>query len=237
MGGEYLATGHYARVEPSPSGFRLLKGLDLTKDQAYFLYVLGQTELSRVLFPVGSLLKTEVKALAEKLGLPAARRRESQDICFIPGDDSKAFLAHRLHPQPGEIVDIDGNVLGQHQGLAFYTIGQRQGTGVSSTERRYVVSLDVATNRLVIGPQSALLKTRLTAENLNWISGAPPELEFETKAKVRYRSPEARATVKVCGDTAEVLFREPQRAIAPGQSVVFYQGDEVLGGGIIGETA
>jgi tRNA-specific 2-thiouridylase len=237
MGGDRLATGHYARIEASPSGYRLLKGLDMSKDQSYFLYVLGQPELALVLFPLGGIRKVEVKRLAAELNLPAAKKRESQDICFLPDNNQRAFLASRLTPQPGEIVDIEGEVLGQHRGLPYYTVGQRQGTGVSSGERLYVIRLDSATNRLVVGPQSQLFKNRLVAYNLSWVSGRPLEGKTEVMAKIRYRSPEARATLEVQGDRAEVYFAEMQRAIAIGQSVVFYQDDRVLGGGIIGETA
>jgi tRNA-uridine 2-sulfurtransferase len=237
MGGDYLATGHYARIVAASQGFQLRKGLDLSKDQSYFLYVLGQSVLSRVIFPVGAMYKKDVKQLAADLGLPAARRHESQDICFIPDNNSQAFLAHHINPQPGEIVDSEGKVLGEHRGLAYYTIGQRQGMGVSARERLYVIRLDVAANRLVIGPQSQLYKERLIAYNLNWIAGSPPDSNFEVKAKVRYRGAEARAVIRVEGDKAEVRFREPPKAVAPGQSVVFYQGEIVLGGGIIGETA
>jgi tRNA-uridine 2-sulfurtransferase len=237
MGGEYLATGHYARVEKTGPEYRLLKGIDHYKDQSYFLYVLGQKELAHILFPVGDLRKSAVKQLAADLGFPAASRRESQDICFIPNDDSRAFLSGHLDPQPGEIVDCGGKVLGQHQGLAYYTIGQRQGMGVSAAERLYVIRLEPETNRLVIGPRSQLGKKSLIAYNLRWISGLGPQGTLEVTAKIRYRSPEAPATLEVSEDKAEVRFKEPQNAPAPGQSVVFYQGEMVLGGGIIGETA
>jgi tRNA-uridine 2-sulfurtransferase len=236
MGGDYLATGHYARVQASETGYRLLKGIDTNKDQSYFLYVLGQQELSRVLFPVGGMCKSEVKQLAAGLGLPAAIRKESQDICFIPDNDSQAFLSARLTPKPGEIVDIEGKVLGQHQGLVYYTIGQRQGMRISAPERLYVIRLEKETNRLVIGPESQLFKNKLIAYNLNWISGKAPQGKTEITAKVRYRSPEVKATLLVKVGKAEVDFAGPQRAIAPGQSVVFYQGEMVIGGGIIAET-
>ncbi len=236
MGGDYLATGHYARVVKTESGWRLLKGVDPVKDQSYFLYVLGQAELKHILFPIGGMLKSEVKKLAAEKGLPASVRKESQDVCFIPDDDSRAFLSARLPDSPGDIVDLAGKVVGRHRGLAFYTVGQRQGMGVSAAERLYVVRLEAETNRLVIGPNSALFKKRLIAYNLSWISGSPPEGRMKVMAKVRYRSPEAEATVEVRGDESEVVFTEPQRALAPGQSVVFYLGDSVLGGGIIRET-
>lgn len=237
MGGDYLATGHYARVEPAEAGYRLLKGVDPRKDQSYFLYVLGQKELARVRFPVGGMRKAEVKQAAASLGLPAATRRESQDICFIPDNDNRAFISSHLTLTPGEIVNTEGQVLGRHQGLAYYTVGQRQGTGISARDRLYVIRLDTAANRLVLGAQSQLFSSRLTACNLTWISGQSPQDSIEVAAKVRYRSAEAEATLRVEGEKAEVCFQEPQKALAPGQSVVFYQGDVVLGGGIIGETA
>lgn len=235
MGGDYLATGHYARVQASETAYHLLKGIDTNKDQSYFLYVLGQKELSRVLFPVGGMHKTEVKQLAASLGLPAAGRKESQDICFIPDNDSRKFLSSHSSPKPGEIVDIDGRVLGRHNGLIYYTIGQRQGTGVSARERLYVIRLEKELNRLVIGPESMLFKNKLIANNLNWISGKPPEGKTEITAKVRYRAPVVKATLQVMDGTAEIELAAPQRAIAPGQSVVFYQGEKVTGGGIIAE--
>ncbi len=237
MGGDYLATGHYAQVEQCGGEYRLLKGKDPLKDQSYFLYMLGQRELAKVLFPVGGMAKAEVKALAARLGLPAAGKRESQDICFIPDNDSRAFLSAHLKNQPGDIVDASGKMVGRHQGLAYYTIGQRQGMGVAASERLYVIRLDARENRLVIGPAAALLKQSLTACDLTWISGSPPGREIEVGVKLRYRAGEAEALLQVEGDTARVDFRQSQRAIAPGQSAVFYQGERVLGGGIIGETS
>jgi tRNA-uridine 2-sulfurtransferase len=237
FGGDYLATGHYARVEASAAGYSLLKGLDSTKDQSYFLYVLGQKELAQIIFPVGGLYKKDVKKLAVDLGFPAAVRRESQDICFVPGGDHRALLSSRLKPQPGEIIDIAGNIKGQHRGLAYYTIGQRQGLGVGGGQALYVIGLDILTNRLVIGPQDQLLKKSLKACSLNWISGRAPEGNIEITARVRYRASEVTAFLSITNDTAEVAFLEPQRALAPGQSVVFYQGERVLGGGVIAETS
>jgi tRNA-specific 2-thiouridylase len=236
MGGDYLATGHYARVEKTGSGCRLLKGIDPVKDQSYFLYALGQAELKHILFPIGGMLKSEVKKLAADKGLPAWVRKESQDICFIPDDDSRAFLSAHITGSPGEIVDLEGKVLGRHRGLAFYTVGQRQGMGISAAGRLYVVRLEAGTNRLMIGPDSALFKKRLIAYNLSWISGKAQEGKVKVMAKVRYRSAEAEAIIEVKGDRTEVVFTEPQRALTPGQSVVFYVGESVLGGGIIGET-
>ena len=233
LGGAYLATGHYARVENSGGVFQLKKGLDAGKDQSYFLHMLGQKELASVLFPVGGLLKSQVKKMAADLGLPAAQKRESQDICFIPDNDSRAFLAARLTARPGEIVDTTGKVLGQHQGLAFYTIGQRQGMGIAASQPLYVLKMETVANRLVVGFKDQLYRDHLTAGGVNWVAGQPPENGLAITARVRYRAQEARAILQIEGDTVKVRFSEPQWAIAPGQSVVFYQGDTVLGGGSI----
>jgi tRNA-uridine 2-sulfurtransferase len=236
MGGDYLATGHYASVKTSPEGYCLHKGADKAKDQAYFLYVLRQKQLEHVLFPLGGMIKSQVKQIAAELGFPSAVIKESQDICFIPDNDSKAFLSSHLPSQPGEIVDMEGNILGEHRGLAFYTIGQRQGMGVSAGERLYVIRLETETNRLVIGPQTQLYKSRLLAKEMNWISGSSPQGVEKVTAKLRYRSADAKTKIKFAGDRVEVCFEEPQRAIASGQSIVFYLEDRVLGGGIIEQT-
>ena len=171
--------------------------------------------------------------MASDSGLPASTRRESQDICFIPGGDHREFLAARTDSGPGEITDMEGNILGKHRGLAHYTIGQRQGIGISSTQPLYVIELDVTGNRLIIGPREKLFRKSLTAEKLNWVAGRAPGKCLEIKARVRYRAPEVPATLQVLDDRAEVQFVEPQRAVAPGQAVVFYQGEVVLGGGTI----
>jgi tRNA-uridine 2-sulfurtransferase len=233
LGGDYLATGHYARIEKSGGVYLLKKGLDQSKDQSYFLYVLGQKELARVLFPVGGMLKSEVKKIAAGLGLPALEKQESQDICFIPDNDSRAFLSSRLPARPGEIVDTSGKVLGEHKGLAFYTVGQRQGMGVSASQPLYVLRMETQNNRLIVGFQSQLYRDSLTAGSVHWVAGQPPEKDPEISARVRYRTKEVEAALCIQGDKVQVRFTEPQRAIAPGQSVVFYQGDIVLGGGLI----
>jgi len=233
LGADYLATGHYARIERLPEGYRLLKALDRGKDQSYFLYRLGQKELKHLLFPVGKFHKSETRELTARLDLPAATRRESQDVCFIPDGDYRSFLAGRVPLEPGEIVDSTGKVLGGHRGLAFYTIGQRQGLGFSSGRRVYVVKLDAAANRVVAGFVDQLLSDTLSAGKLSWVSGNPPEETVNMTAKVRYRSPETMVQLRLGRGAAEVHFGEPQRAVAPGQAVVFYHGDAVLGGGII----
>jgi tRNA-uridine 2-sulfurtransferase len=236
MGGDLVATGHYARVIREKTGYRLLKGIDPDKDQSYFLYMLGQKELARVLFPLGEKLKTEVKQLAAELGLPAVTRKESQDICFIPDKDSHAFIASHVTSRPGDIVDVEGRIFGRHRGLSYYTIGQRQGLGLSSRERFYVIGIEIDANRLIIGPQPQLYKKKIVAHDLVWVSGKAPEGIMEISAKVRYSSPAAKANLQVRDGKAEISFFALQRAIAPGQSVVFYNGDTLIGGGIIVET-
>jgi tRNA-specific 2-thiouridylase len=233
MGAQYLATGHYARVERSPDGYRLLKAADLRQDQSYFLYTLGQRQLERLMFPVGELSKRKVRRLAAELGLPVSSRRDSQDVCFIPDNDYRSFVAEHVPLQPGEIVDITGNVLGRHGGLARYTVGQRQGLGLTSSKQLYVIGLDAVTKRLVVGSKDQLLHNVLTATKLSWVSGEAPKEPISITAKVRYKAPEVAAELHPSDSTAKVHFVEPQPAIAPGQSVVFYQGDAVLGGGII----
>ncbi len=230
---DFMATGHYARIEQSSNGYRLLKAVDLTKDQSYFLYTLGQSELQHLLLPISNLHKTEVRRLSIKMGLPTATRRESQDICFIPDNDYRLFIAKHISAKPGDIIDTEGKVLGRHSGLAQYTVGQRQGLGLTSNKRLYVIRLDVANNRLVVGTKDQLLSNRLFASKLSWVSGKAPKESINITAKIRYRSPEATAVLHLNGGVAEVNFQQPQRAIAPGQAIVFYQGDAVLGGGII----
>ena len=192
LGGDFLATGHYARIEKSADLYLLKKAVDTSKDQSYFLHVLGQKELPNVLFPVGGMLKSEVKKIAAELGLPAAEKRESQDICFIPDNNSRAFLASHLTSKLGEIVDTQGKVLGQHKGLAFYTIGQRHGMGVAASQPLYVLKMDAAANRLVVGVKSQLYSDTLTATCLNWVTGKSP-VGLEVTARVRYRARETKA--------------------------------------------
>ena len=232
-GAEYMATGHYARIEPAPNGYRLLKATDENKDQTYFLYTLGQRQLEHLLLPLGGLSKEKVKNIAGELGLPAVSRSESQDICFIPGNDYRAFISQHISFQPGDIIDIKGKVLGRHDGLAKYTVGQRQGLGgLTSDEPLYVIELDAAHNRLVVGSRDQLLHSVLLASELSWVSGKAPAGPIDIMAKVRYKAPEVAAELYF-DNGAEIRFIEPQQAIAPGQSVVFYQEDAVLGGGII----
>jgi len=230
---DLLATGHYSRIEQSPDGYRLLKAVDQSKDQSYFLYTLTQRELQHLLLPVGDRHKVEVRRLAAELELPTANRRDSQDICFIPDNDYRSFIAQYIPLEPGDIIDTEGKVLGKHLGLAQYTVGQRQGLGLASNERLYVLRIDAANNRLVIGTEDQLSSDRLYASNLSWVSGKAPQQPVDITAKIRYQSPEAAAELRLDDETAEVKFHQSQKAITPGQAVVFYQGDAVLGGGII----
>jgi len=232
LGADYLATGHYARVERSRSGHRLLKAKDTSRDQSYFLYTLTQEKLAHVLFPLGEHSRDEVKQMAKQAGLPTAAR-SSQDICFISQKNYGAFLNQRLSTTPGDIVDIEGRKLGQHRGIAFYTIGQRHGLGLSSGKPLYVIRIEPEANRIVLGPEDDLYSHKLTARNLIWISGKAPQEPITVMAKIRYKSKEAEATVFARNDSVEVNFAQPQKAVTPGQAVVFYNGDEVLGGGII----
>ena len=231
IGADFMATGHYARIEYAPDGYRLLKAIDRSKDQSYFLYTLGQSELQQLLFPLGNWHKTEIKKEAARLGLPT--RAESQDICFIPDNDLGSFIAAHVPLEPGDIIDTGGNILGKHNGLARFTVGQRQGLGLASNSRRYVLKLDAAGNRLVIGSKEQLLGRALLAGNLSWVSGEAPQEGAKITAKIRYQSPEAAAELYFNNGTAEVHFQQPQSAIAPGQAVVCYQGESVLGGGTI----
>lgn len=224
----FVATGHHARVRQDGPA-RLLRGRDRGKDQSYFLYGLSQVELARARFPVGERKKAEIKALAGRLGLTAARLRESQDLCFAP-DGVPALVPDA---PPGPLVDLRGRVLGEHRGLPHYTVGQRRGLGISSPEPLYVVALDGERNAVVVGPESALYAAGLVAKDVRWIAGAPPGSAFCCEVQVRYRSPAIPAQVVLREGEAHVRFSHPVRAVAPGQAAVFYRGEEVLGGGII----
>jgi len=230
---DFLATGHYARIDHSPDGYRLLKAVDPSKDQSYFLYTLGQQELQHLLFPLGNLYKVEVRKLAAKLGLPTSNRRDSQDICFIPDGNFRSFIAEHVPLKPGDIVDAEGKILGKHTGLAQYTVGQRHGLGLASNKPLYVLKLDVPNNRLVVGTKDKLLDNTLFASKLSWVSGEAPGEPVNITAKIRYKSPQAAAKLHPDNGMAEVQFHQPQSAITPGQAIVFYQDDAVLGGGII----
>lgn len=246
---DYLATGHYARIErDSDTGvYYLKKGLDTSKDQSYFLFGLTQGELSRLMFPLGELDKNEVRELAKEFKLDAAEKPESQDICFLSGGDYREFLATRgIDDMPGgDIVDIEGRVVGTHDGIQNFTVGQRRGLGLpggscGGGEKLYVINVDPETNRVYVGTKEYLMKNTLTASNIIWTAGLPDDSlqnSLRTKAKIRYRHVESDVSVSLSGtDEAVVKFDKPQRAMTPGQAVVFYEDSKVLGGGWIKEV-
>ncbi len=232
-----VATGHYARVErEGTSGrYRLLRGVDPNKDQSYFLFTLTQAQLAHALFPVGSLEKPAVREVARELGLQVADKPDSHEICFVPDGDHAAFLArHGAAHGEGTIRDVEGKVLGSHGGVHRYTVGQRKGLGLSSPIPLYVVGLDASANAVTVGPREALDRHELSASGVNWIAGTPPDDGIRVTAQIRHRHKEAAATIQPIGDDRVSLsFDTPQAAIAPGQALVMYQGEEVLGGGWI----
>jgi tRNA-specific 2-thiouridylase len=235
---DYVATGHYVRVEQDPKTERWLlrKAADPSKDQSYVLYVMTQDRLERALFPLGALSKAETRKLAAEWRLPVANKPESQDICFVPYKRYTEFL-ERHAPETlreGPIVDTGGNRVGTHQGISLHTVGQRRGLGLATKEPRYVTSLDVATNTVMIGGLDDLLKAECELEDVNWVKLAEPTEPLRTFARIRYRAELVPATVYAePGGRARVLFDEPQRAVTPGQAVVFYDGEYVVGGGTI----
>ena len=233
MGAEYVATGHYARIRREGSSYQLLKGLDPFKDQSYVLYSMGQRELERTLMPVGGYSKEEIRELAADAGLPNADKPDSQDICFIPGGNYREYLREHATPQAGEIVDEDGQVLGKHDGIEYFTIGQRRGLGIAGTVPMYVIGIDAVGGQVVVGPEERLYSDSLWASGVSYVSGSPPPAGEEVTVKIRYKSPECEAAVTPAGSHAEILFRVPQRAVTPGQAVAIYQGEVVLGGGRI----
>ena len=233
MGASYVATGHYARVAADKSGDKLLKGKDSKKDQSYFLYTLTQDKLKQILFPVGGYNKPKVRERAKKFGLPVHAKKDSQEVCFV-GASLKNFLKKYLKVKSGKIVELEsGKILGKHDGLPFYTIGQRRGLALGGGPW-YVVEIDARKNVLYVSrDQKKLLSKELTAGKVSWVAGRPPKLPIHAKAKIRYKHKEALCVIKKIKNNFKIIFDRPQRAITAGQSVVFYRGDEVLGGGII----
>jgi tRNA-specific 2-thiouridylase len=240
IGADKIATGHYARITRDGERFELRKARDLAKDQSYFLFELNQQQLAEAWFPLGELTKPEVRAIAQQAGLSVASKKESYEICFVPEKDGYAKIVEReagitTGDAGGEIVDVDGNVVGTHDGYYQFTIGQRRGLQMGgSAERSYVIDVNPFTRRVVTGPASALERSELVAERVHWISGVAPSSPAEVQARVRSRMPDVAATVVPLEDgRARVTFAQKLRAIAPGQAVVFYQGDLCLGGGWI----
>jgi tRNA-specific 2-thiouridylase len=246
LGAEHIATGHYARVRQAGARFELLRGLDPAKDQSYFLHRLNQAQLSRTLFPIGHLRKTEVRRIAAEIGLPNAKKKDSTGICFIGERPFREFLNRYLPMKPGPILDAEGRRIGEHVGLAFYTLGQRKGIGIggmrgASTEPWFVARKDMETNTLWIvqgHDHPWLMSNRLTALDAVWVAGEPPAPGTRLTAKTRYRQADAGCTLtSIAGSRFELLFDAPQWAVTPGQSAVLYSGEVSLGGGVIQTTS
>lgn len=238
LGAEFMATGHYVRLQESNGRLQLLRAVDRSKDQSYVLHVLKQEQLAHALFPVGEFPKPEIRRIAADFGLPTASRADSQDLCFLAGEDYRNFLQRNAAEmlQPGEIVTAQGQVIGQHNGLANYTIGQRKGLGVASPVPLYVITKNASNNALVVGTQEELGFSELIARDVNWTSGEAPGEPFRADVKIRYSAKEAPALVSPLeGNQVSVKFDAPARDVTAGQAAVFYQGDILLGGGIISQ--
>lgn len=241
LGGQYVATGHYVRKDRDFVNGRWLlrKGTDLTKDQSYVLYGLTQDQLAASLFPLEGYTKAEIRKAAARFGLVVASKQESQEICFVPDQNYRRFI-EEYRPgsnQPGKIVDQDGKILGEHTGITNFTIGQRKGLGIAAGMPLFVTAIVPERNEVVVGSAEAVFAGKLLASNLNWIAFEGLDGEIQVEAKIRYAARPAPARIRACGELVEVVFEEPQRAVTPGQAVVFYQDDLVLGGGTIERTA
>ena len=236
MDADFVATGHYARIEQHEDEWHLMRGADPSKDQSYVLFTLGQEQLSQLLLPIGEFDKDEIRRIASEAGLPVADKPDSQDICFIPSGDYKAFVEPRLTVvTPGDIVDSAGTVLAQHDGVHRFTVGQRKGLPLPGGSPRpiFVTDIDPDEGRVTVGFAEELLRHRLAAGGVKWVSGIAPEDGVRVEARIRYHGADIPAIVRSDGDEIIVEFESPQRAITPGQAVVFYDGDRVLGGGMI----
>ncbi len=245
LGADYVATGHYARVEAVRNDklkildYKLLKGVDPAKDQSYFLYTLKQDQLAKILFPLGGYKKQEIRSLARKFKLPTAEKKDSQGICFIGKIDVREFLKAHLKAKVGEIVTSTGQVIGQHEGLPYYTLGQREGIGVGGQGPYYVIDKNIDTNQLVVTnnqKDEQLWKKEFTVTDLSWTNGQP-EFPLKTGVSIRYHHPDYTANVlEIKKDELKIVFDEPQRAVTPGQAAVFYDGNELIGGGVISKV-
>ena len=244
LGAEKIATGHYARVDARDGRYRLLRATDAGKDQTYFLHALGQQQLAATLFPVGEIEKSRVREMAREAALPTHAKKDSTGICFIGERDFRQFLTQYIPARPGEMRSPDGRLIGEHQGVMYYTLGQRNGLGIGGRQNAggepwYVVGKDVAANVLFVaqgGENEWLHSQQLVAESPTWVAGTPPAEEFRCTAKTRYRQHDQACVVSVRHDHLEVHFDDPQRAVTPGQSVVFYADEECLGGAVISAT-
>ena len=237
LGAKYLATGHYARIQQTPTEhFQLLKSRDLQKDQSYVLHVLTQKSLSQTIFPLANLSKPQVRKLAREYSLPVAERPDSQDLCFVGQGDYRDFL-RKTDPsinKPGPILNPKSKIIGEHPGLADFTIGQRKGLRISSPESLYVIRKDIDQNALIVGNREHLGRTEFFADQVNWIAGVPPQDPIQATIKIRYKSPETPGTITALkGHSVQIQLESPLPDITPGQAAVFYQNDICLGGGII----
>ncbi len=248
LGADYLATGHYSQIvrDVNSGKFLLKKSGDLNKDQSYVLFSMTQHQLSKTIFPMGSYTKTETRQMAKNWNLPVADKAESQDICFVPDKDYASFVEKWLTkegetnqnqesiPSEGHLVDTQGNILGTHRGIHHYTVGQRSGLGIATGQPMYVTEIDFTKNKVIVGTSDEVYHVGCKVNNVNWISGVPPDAPFTSMVKIRYRHEGAEAIVSPIDDNwLEVRFVKAQRAITPGQAAVFYEGDTVLGGGWI----
>jgi tRNA-uridine 2-sulfurtransferase len=232
---DFLSTGHYARVRRGANGVELHKALDDSKDQSYVLYTLKQAELSRLLFPVGEYPKVDTRRLAFEMGLPLHDKPDSAEICFVPGNDYRAFLAERIPQRPGDIVDGEGQVVGEHDGVAGFTIGQRKGLGAFGG-KRFVTEIDPELNVITIGDEEDLLSSSLRTEAPSWVQDGPPSDVFDADVKVRYKSQPVPARIHVSDGALDIQFTQPLRAVTPGQAAVLYDGERVIGGATIAEA-
>lgn len=234
LGAQFLATGHYARIVKSPQGFWLKKAKDIKKDQSYFLYRLNQAQLKRIIFPLGNLTKFEVRKIAADFGLKVAQKQDSQEICFLP-DGKHGDLIKEKYPgqvKPGNVADRDGKIIGRHQGVAFYTIGQRQGLGIAKGYPLYITGLNAKSNRIIVGSRQDADKVEFLIGHAHFIN-KPLKKKVEIKVRIRYNHKEMQAAVYPEKNKIRIIFKQPQFAVTPGQSAVFYNKDLVLGGGII----
>ncbi len=237
LGVDFVATGHYVRSMKDVGGtWRLRRGVDPSKDQSYMLHMLGQQQLSRSLFPIGQLSKPQTRDLAQRFGLPVAGKPDSQELCFAPSGDSGAFVRSMAPAlvKPGEVVDARGQVMAKHDGVFAFTVGQRRGLNFADGTANYVIETDAAANRVIVGTAELLMRKGLEADRVSWVAGEPPsDAPFRARAQIRYRAEPVPALVRPTASGFGLEFDSPQRAIAPGQSAVLYDGDQVLGGGRI----
>ncbi len=236
LGADFLATGHYVRIAMEDDRFLLRKGTDMAKDQSYFLYRLTQEQLRRVSMPLGDFTKAKVRRIARDLGLPQTKESESQEICFTHNGGYRAFVAARMPGvcKPGPIENRQGNIIGEHRGIINYTIGQRRGIGIAASEPLYVIGIDAERNAVVVGSKDEIYRKELTAKEISWVAAEPPSRPIEVEAKIRYLHTAARASLSLIDDSrVKVTFEQPQMAVTPGQAIVFYDGNTIMGGGII----